>query len=135
MNTFQLFAEPWWVNLVIVIPFAAYFFWRKKGLSVTWNVLIAAAIFGMAFGFNEAVVVVYLRGVIGALPGLVNNNDFLSDLSPIFAQIEFWREAATMVMLVCIAMLSVKTIRERTAVFLWTFAFWDIFYYLQEKSS
>ena len=129
MNTFQLFAEPWWVNLLVAIPFVAYLLWRKDRLSIGGSILIITAIFGITFGFNEAVVVVYLRGVIGALPGLINNNDFLSNLSPIFAQIEFWREAATMVMLLCIAMLSVKTIRERTAVFLWTFAFWDIFYY------
>ena len=32
MNEFVLFAEPWWVNLLIAIPFVAYFLWRKRGL-------------------------------------------------------------------------------------------------------
>ena len=34
MNEFVLFAEPWWVNLLIAIPFVAYFLWRKRGLAI-----------------------------------------------------------------------------------------------------
>jgi len=40
------------------------------------------------------------------------------------------REAATIVMLVVIAFLAGTTWVERGVFFLWTFAFWDLFYYL-----
>jgi hypothetical protein len=40
------------------------------------------------------------------------------------------REAATIVMLVVIAYLVGGTWIERGVFFLWTFAFWDLFYYL-----
>jgi hypothetical protein len=40
------------------------------------------------------------------------------------------REAATIIMLVVIAYLSGSTWMERGIFFLWTFAFWDLFYYL-----
>jgi hypothetical protein len=40
------------------------------------------------------------------------------------------REAATIVMLVALALLVGETWGEKVIVFLWTFAFWDLFYYL-----
>jgi hypothetical protein len=40
------------------------------------------------------------------------------------------REAATIVMLAVIAYLAGSTWPERGILFLWTFAFWDLFYYL-----
>lgn len=43
--------------------------------------------------------------------------------------IEVMREAATMVMLVSVAMLAAPRARERWASFLWAFAIWDISYY------
>ena len=43
--------------------------------------------------------------------------------------VEVLREGATIVMLVSIALLAVARARERWAVFLWTFALWDISYY------
>ena len=39
------------------------------------------------------------------------------------------REGTTIVMLVGVALLAASTARERCAVFLWTFAWWDISYY------
>jgi len=44
--------------------------------------------------------------------------------------IELCREAATMVVLLSIALLAVKALRERLAIFLWSFAAWDISYYV-----
>jgi hypothetical protein len=43
--------------------------------------------------------------------------------------VEPLREAATMIMLVAVALLSAASRRERCAAFLWTFAAWDISYY------
>jgi hypothetical protein len=40
------------------------------------------------------------------------------------------REAATIIMLVVVAYLTGYTWVERGIFFLWTFAFWDLFYYL-----
>ena len=43
--------------------------------------------------------------------------------------IEVMREIATLVMLVCVALLAASRARERWAAFLWAFAIWDITYY------
>lgn len=40
------------------------------------------------------------------------------------------REAATIVMLVTLALLVGNSWLDRAMVFLWTFAFWDLFYYV-----
>jgi len=144
MNNFILFAEPWWVNFLIFIPFVAYYSWRREGLTLTKYILIITFIFGVAFGFVEAVVVVYLRAAVGLLPGYGGTfSDVANFSSHIYQQVqilnefpkslmavEIFREVATMVMLVGVALLAVKTLRERFAVFLWTFAVWDIFYYV-----
>ncbi len=120
MEKFRLFADPWWVNLLLLVPFIVYFFWKQR-LNLTKKILLIAAVFGIAFGFVEAAVVVYLRAATGA--------QFLAQLPKNLFAIEFFREAATLIMLVSVAFLTVKTFRERWAIFLWTFAFWDIFYY------
>ena len=131
---FQLFAQPWWVNLLILVPFLAYYFWRKEKLEISKFVLAVSAVFGMAFGFVEAAVVVYLRGAVGLLAGyagadIYQQAQILGELPANLWAIEFFREAATMIMLASIALLAVKSLRERWASFLWVFAWWDIFYY------
>jgi hypothetical protein len=144
MKDFVLFAEPWWVNLFVFIPFVAFYFWRKHGLAISVGTLVVCACFGAAFGFVEAAVVVYLRAAVGLLPG---HGGTLADVarltSDIYQQaqvhgnlpqslltVEIFREAATMVMLLSVAFLSAKCWRERSAIFLWSFAIWDICYYL-----
>ena len=52
------------------------------------------------------------------------------DLPQSLLTVEIFREAATLVMLLSIAFLSAKFWRERSAIFLWSFAIWDICYYL-----
>ena len=84
MNSFQLFAEPWWVNLLFAVPFLAYFVWRKKGIAVSLQALVITALFAMAFGFVEASVVVYLRAAVGLLPGYGGT---LADVSRLSADI------------------------------------------------
>lgn len=144
MNTFVLFAQPWWVNLLIVVPFVAYDVWRKEGLRISKWILVVSGLFGIAFGFVEASVVVYLRAAVGLLPGhggtLSDVARFSADMyqqSQIFGElprsllvVEFFREAATMIMLLSVAFLAGTSLRERWAIFLWTFAVWDIFYYI-----
>ena len=143
MKDFVLFAQPWWVNLFLLAPFAAYFLWRRDGLQISRRILVVAALFGAAFGFVEAAVVVYLRAAVGLLPGyggtladvarlsseIYQNAQIHGDLPQSLLTIEVYREIATLVMLVSIALLSATSLRERSAIFLWDFAIWDICYY------
>lgn len=128
MNSFQLFAQPWWVNAAFAVPFVAYFYWRKKRIHISKPVLILSGIFAAAFGFVEAAAVVYLRSATGLLSGFIQSNTSFQ-LPAGLATIEFLRELATIIMLVCVSLLSAKSWKERSAVFLWTFAIWDIVYY------
>lgn len=144
MNEFKLLAEPWWVNLLIAIPFVAYYLWRKEGLTISKWILVVSGLFGIAFGFVEASVVIYLRAAVGLLPGyggtlsdvarlsadIYQQTQILGELPRSLLAVEFFRETATVIMLLSVALLAAKSLRERWAVFLWTFAAWDIFYYV-----
>ena len=138
----MLFARPWWVNLLVVAPVASYIFWRKKGLSLTRGVLLAAFLFGLAFGFVEASVVVYLRIATGLLPLSSMGSQVAGHASAVqptarvlaampqkLVEIETVREAATLIMLMSLAVLGSRDALGRSALFLWTFATWDIAYY------
>ena len=142
MQGFQLLAQPWWVNLLLLVPVAIFFFYRRTGLRVGWSQLVAAAIFAVAFGFVEAAVVVYLRAASGLLPGYFgtlaqirssvasyDQSKSIAGLPQSLLAIEVWREAATMFMLASVAILGATGRRERCALFLWTFAMWDAAYY------
>lgn len=131
MHGAPLFAQPWWVNLLIFVPFVAYAFFRK-GLAIPAGKLVTTAVFGAAMGFVESAVVVYLRVATGLYPGgpePAATAQVVSELSRRLLTIEIFREMATIVMLVCVALLTAKPRRERWAIFLWTFAFWDVIYY------
>jgi hypothetical protein len=142
MVKFQAFAHPWWVNLLIIVPAAMYFLWRRDGLEITFRKKMTIVAFAVAFGFVEAAVVVYLRAALGQLPGYNGTLAEVRRLSATYQQaqsptpfpqslltIEVLREAATMLMLVCIAWLAAPRRRERWASFLLAFATWDITYY------
>jgi hypothetical protein len=144
MPTFQLFAHPWWVNLLILVPVVMYFLWRRGGLALSLRRKLLIAAFALAFGFVESAVVVYLRAAIGDLPGYhgtladvrhmaATHDPAQSSSSVAFPQslltVEVLREAATMVMLISLALLAAPRKRERWAAFLWAFAIWDITYY------
>jgi hypothetical protein len=140
--SFILFAQPWWVNLLLLIPVLAYLTWGDR-LNLGWRQLVYAGLFAIGFGFVEAAVVIYLRAAVGLLPGYQGT---LSDVARMSAQIyqqthsvselprsllvvEVIREAATIVMLVSVALLAASSRRERWALFLWCFAIWDSMYY------
>jgi hypothetical protein len=92
--------------------------------------LIQTAVFGVAFGVNEAVVVVYLRGAVGLLPTAASPEEVLARLPDLFSQAEIVREASTILILVAVSLLAASSLLQRWAMFLWMFAFWDIFYYV-----
>lgn len=87
------------------------------------------AVFGIAMAHLEGVVVVYLRKIFG-VTNSQTNNDLLKYFSKKYIFIEQTREVATIVMLLIIAILVGITWLDRIIVFLWTFAFWDLFYYI-----
>lgn len=91
--------------------------------------LLLLAIFGIAMAHFEGVVVVYLRKALGMLDS-DGNKESLEKFPERYKVIEMTREAATIIMLVVIAYLVGTTWIERGIFFLWTFAFWDLFYYL-----
>jgi hypothetical protein len=91
--------------------------------------LLLLAIFGIAMAHLEGVVVVYLRKALGMLDS-ESNKESLEKFPVYYLKIEMTREAATIIMLVVIAYLTGETWVERGVFFLWTFAFWDLFYYL-----
>jgi len=90
-----------------------------------WTLL---AVFGVAMAHLEGVVVVYLREAL-TVAEATTAGAVLDALTRRYLWIEQTREAATIVMLVSLALAVGRTWRERAVAFLWTFAFWDLFYY------
>jgi len=87
------------------------------------------AVFGIAMAHLEGVVVVYLRKILG-INDAQSNKESLKVFPKKYIFIEQTREVATIVMLVILAILVGTTWIDKMIVFLWTFAFWDLFYYL-----
>jgi len=87
------------------------------------------SVFGIAMGHVEGVVVVYLRKALGMIDS-ESNKEVINKFPKRYLNIEMTREAATIIMLVVIVYLAGTTWLERGIFFLWTFAFWDLFYYV-----
>lgn len=89
--------------------------------SILW-----VSLFAVAMGYLESSVVIYLRE-------LYYKAGFSFPLKPIeasIAKVEFFREIATIIMLIGIGYVSGKTKLQRFAFFTFAFAIWDIFYYV-----
>ncbi len=91
--------------------------------------LLLLALFGITMAHLEGVAVVYLRKTLGIIDS-ESNRASLEKFPKRYIFIEKTREVATILMLVTLALLVGETWLERIVVFLWTFAFWDLFYYL-----
>ena len=87
------------------------------------------ALFGISMAHLEGVVVVYLRKALGMIDS-ESNMVSLEKFPKRYIFIEKTREAATILMLVSLAILVGGTWFDKMIVFLWTFAFWDVFYYV-----
>jgi hypothetical protein len=87
------------------------------------------AVFGIAMAHLEGVVVVYLRKALG-MPDSDSNKESIEKFPDRYLKIEMTREAATIIMLAVIAFLVGGSWIEKGIFFLWTFAFWDLFYYV-----
>jgi hypothetical protein len=88
--------------------------------------VVYVGIYAIAMAFLESAVVVYMRA-------LYYPEGFIFPLKLIEGRIavtEVFREAATMIMLVTVALIVSKRAIERFAWFIFAFAIWDIFYYI-----
>ena len=81
--------------------------------------------YAVAMAFLEAVVVVYIRGLLRI------TNDHVA-LGP-YVTMEMWREAATIVMLASVGWLAGRRRADRLAYGLFAFGLWDIWYYVWLK--
>ena len=114
---------------------------RTLLVPLLWWTLYAAA-----FGYVEALVVVYIRRLTGMTPGMDyhqlwaarhlawNGPAIIAEMGRLGVyQTEYGREIATLLLLLGPAMAAGRTGRERLALFLYTFAVWDETYYLWLK--
>lgn len=88
--------------------------------------IITITAFAIAMGFLESAVVIYMREILYP-------EGFAFPLSPIpvnLAVTELLREVATLIMLVTIGVLAARRFSTGFAWFIYTFAIWDIFYYV-----
>jgi len=108
-----------------------------------WVRILWWTVFAAAFGYVEASVVVYLRRVTGMPPGLDYPAIFAVRHAPFGSagivaelhrygvlEIELGREAATLLLLLGAACAAGRSFRERLGIFGYTFAIWDLTYYL-----
>ena len=150
MGNFRLLAHPWWVNLLLLVPLVAYFLFRNEKPQLTRHQLLTSAIFALSFGFVEGAVAIYLGAAASLLPGYAGTLPdvarlsadlhgqeirHLNNLAPSLLTVEVFREAATMLMLLSVAILAEQKRGERLAIFLWIFALWDIGYYVALRAT
>jgi hypothetical protein len=92
------------------------------------------ATFAAAMGWLEAVVVVYIRALIGLAHGdaMPRSEDVMARIQalPWLLPTEQTREVATILMLAAVAWLGADRIRSRFGAFLMIFGVWDITYYV-----
>jgi len=107
----------------------------SEPLRTTLKRFCIVVVFGVAFGYIEAAVVVYLRTIFhpdGFTFPLTNFG--VSSLWRPLLFTEVGREAATIVLILTAAWLSGQGLQQRFAYFLTIFAVWDIFYYVWLKA-
>lgn len=89
-------------------------------------------LFGIAFGHLEGVVVAYIRNILKFIPveewGSATICGIMREYHLLL--IEQTREVATIIILFSLCLLVGKNKLEKFCIFLWTFAIWDIFYYI-----
>ncbi len=92
--------------------------------------LTAVTVYSVAMGYLESALVIYIREMIF---GDATRVFPLRLLAPQLAVMEVMRELATIVMLAMVAYLAGKDRFERWMMFIYSFAIWDIVYYVALK--
>ena len=88
--------------------------------------LLVVSLFSIAMGLLESAVVIYMREIL-----YPEGFGFpMSPVQPDMMLTELLREGATIIMLLGIGFLAGRNTSERLAWFLYSFAIWDIFYYV-----
>ena len=102
---------------------------KRKGALRSFALL---TLFGVPMGFMEAAVVVYLRAIF--YPA-----GFRFPMAAIFDSgilaVECCREISTLIMLLAIGWIAGRNFIQRFSYFLYSFALWDIFYYIFLKAT
>lgn len=97
----------------------------ERKLTDSGKKFLILAVFAVAMGAFEAIVVIYLRRIY-----YPEGFEFpLKLFSSKMLSIELLREFSTILMIVSVAFLSARDALKRLAWFLYIFAVWDIFYY------
>lgn len=135
---------PVWIVIVATMLMLGCSLWmlrsKADGLSdtssgprVNYAVTLALlTVLAIAMAHLEGVVVVYIRAILlHYSPHMSGFHQF--DAPSWLMSAERIREACTIVMIFAVSMLAGKSKWEKFAVFMWVFAFWDIFYYVSLK--
>jgi hypothetical protein len=102
-------------------------------LATTFKQLCVVIIFGIAFAYIEAAVVVYLRTIFHPDGFTFPLRDFPIGQHGSILLTEMGREAATLVLILTGSWLIGQNLQQRIAYFFTIFAVWDIFYYVWLK--
>ena len=103
--------------------------------TIDWGLLTAVTAFAIAMGHVEGVVVVYIREILGIIPAPDHlNAAVIQEMPAWLVAVEQTREAATIIMLVALAIIAGRTARQSLGVFLYSFGVWDIMYYVALKA-
>jgi hypothetical protein len=97
-----------------------------KSVRSSAKILFWVALFAIAMGYLESAVVIYIREIYYpegfSFPLKVLDSHILIT--------EIFREAATLVMLIGIGVVAGRSSIERFGLFIYSFGWWDIFYYV-----
>lgn len=97
---------------------------------------------GIACGWWEGVVVIYIREILTKIQPDLTKLTILELTKPLVVTgnksysllfIEKTREITPIIMIFCISILSEKKLIRKIATFFWIFAIWDLFYYITLK--
>ncbi|MDD5064852.1 MAG: hypothetical protein PHQ35_08880 [Phycisphaerae bacterium] len=106
----------------------------QQPLKATFKRFFIVVVFGIAFAYIEASVVVYLREIFHPAGFTFPLNEFgATTLWKRLLLTETGREAATLVVIFSASWLFGQNLRQQFAFFLTIFAVWDIFYYIWLK--
>ena len=109
------------------------------------RLLIGLCVVGVSFGYIEAAVVVYLRGYYEPLHQRLYPERAAGDLLPLipleawpefgvagcnWQAVELYREVATLVLLVGVAIMVGRGFHHGLAAFVFVFGLWDVWYYV-----
>ncbi|MFM9945677.1 MAG: hypothetical protein ACKVQB_10645, partial [Bacteroidia bacterium] len=107
--------------IILTLNYKVLYIFKNMTKKIIW-----VTVFAIAMGFLETSIVVYLRELY-----YPEGFEFpLKGMKSYLIWTELAREAATIIMLAGIAWLAGTNVHTRFAWFIYTFAIWDIFYYV-----